>query len=376
MRSPRDLLSEIRAQSGAIAAREEADPDRFPEESVRELIALGVLAMPFARELGGLGASLEEATELILAVAEASPSLALLVSMPVGLAGVLTAAGAAVREPQRAAFGEQVARVAEEVRAGRIYAACNSEKGAGGAIAATKTAARRAEGGELFLTGEKILASFGEHADVFFSSAKLPEGGVELFFVNARAPGVEIRSDWDGFGMRSTESHSVRYSDALARELVGYPGFLEDVQPFSWWWCLFAAIPLGCAAAMLRGLGSPAPSSAAVRLRLSEALMRFEAARAYLLETARAWRPGAGAALRGRVTRAKTHAAQESTRICADLFGLSGGRHYARSGRIARAMADSFAGAALRPPLPLALDALVENFSLGELDGDTPGAAP
>jgi alkylation response protein AidB-like acyl-CoA dehydrogenase len=96
--------------------------------------------------------------------------------------------------------------------------------------------------------------------------------------------------------------------------------------------------------------------------------MRFEAARAYLLETARAWRPGADAAYRGRVTRAKTHAAQESVRICADLFALSGGRHFTRGSRVARSMADSFAGAALRPPLPLALDALIENFSLSALD--------
>jgi alkylation response protein AidB-like acyl-CoA dehydrogenase len=362
-----DLLGGVRALGERIAAREAEDPDRYPDESVRELIDLGALSMALPKDLGGLGASLAEATELVLAIAEASPSLALLVSMPIGLAGVLAGAGAAVRDQHRAAFAEQVARIAEEYRAGRIFAACNSEKGAGGAIAATKTSARRAAG-EIYLTGEKILASFGRHADVFFSSAKLPEGGVEIFLVDTRASGVEIRSDWDGFGMRSTESHSVRYAEAKARELLGYPGFLEDVQPFSWWWCLFAAIPLGSAAAILRELGAPAPSSPAVRLRLSEALMRFEAARAYLLETARAWRPGADAAYRGRVTRAKTHAAQESVRICADLFALSGGRHFTRGGRVARSMADSFAGAALRPPLPLALDALIENFSLGALD--------
>jgi alkylation response protein AidB-like acyl-CoA dehydrogenase len=368
VRSPADLLGDVRALGGGIAAREAEDPDRYPDESVRELIAAGALSMPLPRELGGLGASLEETTELILAVAEASPSLALLVSMPVGLAGVLAGAGAAVPEAHKAAFAGQVARIAEEYRAGRIFAACNSEKGAGGAIAATKTSLRRAANGELYVTGEKILASFGRHADVFFSSARLPEGGVEIVLVDTKASGVEIRSDWDGFGMRSTESHSVLYAGAKARELVGYPGFLEDVQPFSWWWCLFAAIPLGCAASMLRALGDPPPSSPAVRLRLSEALMRFEAARAYLLETARAWRPGANTAFRGRVTRAKTHAAQESVRISADLFALSGGRHFTRSSRVARSMADSFAGAALRPPLPLALDALIENFSLGTLD--------
>jgi alkylation response protein AidB-like acyl-CoA dehydrogenase len=177
-----------------------------------------------------------------------------------------------------------------------------------------------------------------------------------------------IRSDWDGFGMRSTESHSVRYEDAPSRGLLGFRGFIEAAQPFSWWWCLFAAIPLGCAASMLRALGDPAPSSPALRLRLAEALMRYEASRAYLMETCAAWRPGAGAALRARVTRTKTYVTQEATRICADLFALSGGRHYTRTSRVARRLADSFAGTSLRPPLPLALDMLVEGFSIEALD--------
>ncbi|MGH7385679.1 MAG: hypothetical protein ACREKG_10895 [Candidatus Rokuibacteriota bacterium] len=48
------------------------------------------------------------------------------------------------------------------------------------------------------------------------------------------------------------------------------------------------------------------------------------------------------------------------------MFALSGGRHYRRTSPVARLLAASFAGTALRPPLPLALDALVESFSLEE----------
>ena len=47
----------------------------------------------------------------------------------------------------RAAFAEQIERMAAEYGAGRIYAACNTEKGAGGSLAATRTtAARRSDG--------------------------------------------------------------------------------------------------------------------------------------------------------------------------------------------------------------------------------------
>ena len=181
--------------------------------------------------------------------------------------------------------------------------------------------------------------------------------------------GVTIEKDWDGFGMRSTESQTVRYLDAPAREVMGFPGLIDTVQPLQYFFCLFAAIPLGCARALLRTMGSPAPTSPALRLRLSESLMRYEALRAYLMETAAGWKAAAGPAYAARVLRTKTHVTQEAAKLCAELFALSGGRHYRRTSAVARGLADAFAGTALRPPLPLGLDTLVEQFSLGDLDG-------
>ncbi|MEX2446299.1 MAG: acyl-CoA dehydrogenase family protein, partial [Dehalococcoidia bacterium] len=208
----------------------------------------------------------------------------------------------------------------------------------------------------------------GRFADHFFSTARvvqedLPGAGiVEFFFVRTNAEGVAIAEDWDGFGMRSTESQTVRYEAAPAWEVMGFPNFIETAQPLQYWYCLFAAIPLGCARGILDELSRPAPASPAVRARLTDATMRYEALRAYLLETADGWRGAAGPAYASRVLRMKTYVTQESTKLCAELFALGGGRHYRRDGRLARLLADSFAGTALRPPLPLALDALVEQF--------------
>src|SRR5207247_1024537 len=104
----------------------------------------------------------------------------------------------------------------------------------------------------------------------------LPGAGiVELFFVDTDAPGVEILDDWNGFGMRSTESQTVRYHDAPAAALMGFPDFIARVEPLGYWFCLFAAIPLACAGAILATLATPAPQSPALRLRLSEATMRY-----------------------------------------------------------------------------------------------------
>lgn len=89
--------------------------------------------------------------------------------------------------------------------------------------------------------------------------------------------------------------------------------------------------------------------------------------RAYLGETATAWRPAGGPDLAARVLRTKTFVTSEATKLCAELFSLAGGRHYRSRDPLARALAASFAGTALRPPLALALDTLVEQFSLGDL---------
>jgi len=288
--------------------------------------------------------------------------------MPIGLAGAYSVGPDAAPAEDRRAWAAQIDRVAADYRAGTLYAACNSEKGAGGSLDATQTVAVR-RNGTFELTGEKILASFGRYAGMFFSTAKvdpseLPGAGVvEFFLVRPGAPGVTVLNDWDGFGMRSTESHTVRYASAPAEGIVGFPNFIEIVQPLTYWFALFSAIPLGCAAAIRRELSTPAPASAALRVRLSDAQMREEALRAYLHETARAWRPGAGPVYAARALRTKTYVTQEATRLCADLFALSGGRHYTRDGRLARALAASFAGTALRPPLPLALETLLQQFS-------------
>jgi alkylation response protein AidB-like acyl-CoA dehydrogenase len=359
------MIEDIRALTRSFTRS-----DDYPESNIAKLVSARAFSAPFAPALGGAGVGLAEAVEIVEAIAEACPGTALLASMPLGLAGAV-AAGVHVAPPaHRNAAGAQLEAMAADYRGGKIYAACNSEKGAGGALAATKTVAKKDGSGAFLLTGEKILASFGRHADVFFSTARVaPEdlagcGIVEFFLVPSSASGVAILDDWNGFGMRGTESHTVRYEAARATAPLGFPGFIETARPLEYWFCLFAAVSLGCAAAALRAAGSPAPASPALRLRLSEAQMRYEAARAYLLESASRFRPGGDTAYRARVLRTKTFVTQEATRLCADLFALSGGRHYVRGGRLSSALADVFAGTALRPPLALALDALVEGFSL------------
>ncbi len=61
--------------------------------------------------------------------------------------------------------------------------------------------------------------------------------------------------------------------------------------------------------------------------------------------------------------RTKTYVTQEATKLAAELFALSGGRHYSRKSPLSRAFADAFAGTALRPPLGLGIETLVEAYA-------------
>ena len=360
--------TDIRALADRFGERERAAPELYPADNIADIRREGLTAAPFPAALGGRDWTLTDAATAVETIASRSPSTALLLSMPLGLAAIYALGPDAAPAEHRPRWATQIERIAEDYRSGTWYAACNSERGAGGSLAATQTVARRRTDGRFELSGEKILASSGRAADRFFSTARvdpaeLPGAGVvEFFFVDTRAAGVEILNDWDGFGMRPTESHTVRYRAAAAEDMLGFPNFLETVQPLQAWFCLFAAIPLGCARGLLDIVSTPAPSSPALRLRLSEAKMRYEAAHAYLVETTRGWRAAAGPQYAARVLRMKTFVSQEATRLSADLFALAGGRHYRRSDAAARLLADSFAGTALRPPLALALDSLIENF--------------
>ena len=371
-----DLSHDITELVRPFAEREAGNAEVFPAQNLADLYRAGIPGAPFAAAHGGRGASLTDCVRATEAVAAASASTALLLSMPLGLAGVYTAAEEVVAGEHRTSFFAQLDEATADYRLGRIYAACNSERGAGGSLAATKAVVDIGADGRPAISGEKILASSGLFAYRFFSTARVGPGqlagaaDVEFFLVRADGVGVEILDDWDGFGMRSTESQTVRYSAAPVDGVLCYPDLIARVQPLQYFYCLFAGVSLGAVRGMMEAIANPAPASPALRLRFAEATMRYEAMRAYLAETAGLFRPAAGPAYAARVLRMKTYVTQESTRLAAELFALSGGRHYRRSSPVARAFADSFAGTALRPPLALALDTLLEEFSL---PGDEPG---
>ena len=95
--NPIMLIDELRSHLSTFSEREDADPEVYPSKDIAELFSMGMLSAPFPKSVGGGGLSCEECISLIIELAAAAPSTALVACMPMGLA-----AGAGGRRGRRA----------------------------------------------------------------------------------------------------------------------------------------------------------------------------------------------------------------------------------------------------------------------------------
>jgi alkylation response protein AidB-like acyl-CoA dehydrogenase len=356
----RELAASFRER---LAAEIEAGGPRFPVANVADLKAAGFLLLGMPERFGGAGISLPGYCAVIEELATGSPATSLLLTMPAGLAAIYTYPDERVPEAHRTAYQTQRGWVVDESRAGRVFAAGNSERGVGGDYKRSQTRATRTDDGWR-LTGQKVFGSWGQHSDWLFSVARLPEGlvpdagEVEFFFLPTKGEGVHWQNDWNGFGMVETESHSFELHDAPAREIMGFPGFLDAVP--SYWWALsFTSVALGCVRALLEPLMKRAATlGPGFRLELSLLTARYESARGYVMDTARRAGPFGDPPYMALVARTKTHVTREAESLAAALFALGGGGAFRDNGLPAKFLRDVFAGTGLRPPVEYALDTL------------------
>jgi alkylation response protein AidB-like acyl-CoA dehydrogenase len=354
----RELSTRFRER---LAAEVAAGTLSFPRANIADLKDAGFLLLTVPAEAGGFGQSLETYCAVIEELASGSPATALLLTMPVGFDAIFLFPDGEVPDAHRTAYKEQRAWVFEESAAGRIFAAGNSEPGIA-VIQDTQTRAERRDG-VWWLTGRKVFGSWGTNSDWLFSTARVPEGmlpdasPVEFFYLPTHGEGVHWNDDWNSFGMAETASNSFELRDAPANGLVGFPGFATAPIPDFWWRLSFTAVALGC----VRGLLAPLleRSSAlgpAARSELASLTARYEASRAYLLDTARQGGPTTTPAYGARTLRVKTHVTQECVGLAGTLFSLGSGSALAANGLAAKYLRDVFAGTGLRLPYKASLD--------------------
>src|SRR5262249_50096023 len=155
---------------GWAEREEQANRDNelsMPAQTLVEMRGSGILSAPMPESLGGWAASLFDTVTAIRRVAQRAPATALALVMPLRNAATARIPENVVPPPQRAALRKGQRWIAHQVCRGRILAVANSEPGAGGELANTKTVALPGDFGVYRLTGHKSFATFGRDADYF-----------------------------------------------------------------------------------------------------------------------------------------------------------------------------------------------------------------
>jgi alkylation response protein AidB-like acyl-CoA dehydrogenase len=355
------------AEREACANREGAVS--LPQQTLDEIRTSGVLAAPLPRERGGWGASLGDTAAAVRLVAQRAPATALALVMPLGNAATARIPEAAVAPALRPALRQGQDWIAAQVGRGLILAVANSEPGAGGDLASTRTCAERDAGGRYRLTGRKSFATFGRDADYFLCAARRSAAGagradvVDGFFVARHAPGLTVDDRWNPVGMRPTASVGLTLEGAAAEAILGYPGCLEGVNARHWSTVLFAAVFLGVGEGALReGVRQTPPDAAWAQATLAEHALNLEAAAGFIEAVAADERWPLPATAQERARRAKTFVARAAVETAVHAAMISGGRCYTPDHPVFRFLCDALAGPLLRPPLPRAMDALVQQL--------------
>ncbi|UVL81000.1 acyl-CoA/acyl-ACP dehydrogenase [Pseudomonas putida] len=203
-------LAELTQALAANAERYDRS-GRFPADNFDLLHRHGLLGFTVPRELGGGGADLASARQVIAAVGKGCPSTALILVMQYLQHFRLQDED---RWPEHLRL--QVAR--DAVADGALINAFRVEPELGtparGGLPAT-VARRTAEGWRL--SGRKIYST-GSHGLTWYlvwARSDDQDPLVGGFLVHKDTPGIRIVEDWDHLGMRATCSHEVQFDEVL-----------------------------------------------------------------------------------------------------------------------------------------------------------------
>lgn len=227
------------------AAEHDADGS-FPAEAFDELLPTGVLRLTIPAEADGLGGGMTEATQVVIALGEADPSVALVVSQHLTMHGdVGDGWSPEVLAKVRASSIDDVALV----NALRVEPELGTPSRGG--LAAT-VAERLPDGRGWRISGRKIYSTGIPLLRWFLVWARTDDAEPlqGRFLVEAGTPGYRVERTWDALGMRATGSDDVVF-DGLEVGLDHAIGLAAQVPlspaTLAWNSALIAAVYHGVA---------------------------------------------------------------------------------------------------------------------------------
>ncbi len=220
-----------------LAAQVDAEGS-FPEESINVLKKTGYLGLTASPHVGGRGAKMREAAQVIEQVAAVCGSTAMILLMHYAATAALEAHG---QEPVRRAIarGEHLTTLAFSEAGTRSHF-----------WSPLGTATATSDGVRLDARKSWVTAAANADSYVWSSRPLAAEGPMTLWHVARDTPGVTTSSHFDGFGLRgngstpvTAEGVVVSESAMLGEDGAGLDAALSVILP--WFLVLSAAFSVG-----------------------------------------------------------------------------------------------------------------------------------
>ncbi len=341
-RTVRDFARERLAPN----AREWDEAERFPQELLPELAALGLTGIVIPSELGGAGLDFLTAALAIeeLATGDGSVTLTLAAHNSLCLGHLMIAGSAA----QKRRFVPRLAR------GDALGAWALTEPSSGSDAAAAQARAVR-DGGDYVLNGTKQFITNGSIAGVYvvLAATEPARRRLSAFVIERGAPGLRPGKREQKLGLHASDTAVVHLEDCRvpASQLLGIEGegFRDALRVLDRGRIGIGAMAVGLGRAAYESarayatqraqFGVPIARHQAIRHKLASMRTSLDAARLLVHRAARL--ADAGAPFRDAAAKAKLLASETATRAALDAIQILGGYGYLRDFPVERILRDA-----------------------------------
>lgn len=318
----------------------------FPADVVEKMGDLGLFALPFPEDVGGMGGDFTSLCVAVEEIGRVDQSM-----------GITLEAGVGLGINPIATFGSEQhqARYLPDLLAGRALAALGlTEAEAGSDAAATRTRAVR-DGREWIINGSKaFITNAGTRMTSLVTiTAKTGPDEISALLVPAGTPGFEVEPPYRKLGWHGSDTRGLVFTDCRvpAESLLGVQGqgFQQFMTILDDGRIAIAALATGLAQACLeysldyaktrQTFGRPIGSNQGVAFQIADLQVMVDAAR--LLTYRAAALKDAGRAIRRAASIAKLYsseAAVTAARIATQIYGGAG---FMESAPVARLYRDA-----------------------------------
>lgn len=285
------LAQDVRTRADEADRRGE-----LPAKDVEALVSSGYNTLAVPREYGGYGASLVEAVEVELELAQGSGSTAMVAAMQTQVFGD--------EREQRTWSEEHFAYACDQaVNHGGLFNACASEPKLGspsrGRVFETNAVP---DGDDYVINGHKNWITGGRYLTHLMTWLDI-DGEANMVMIPSDSTGIRWEETWkEAFSLRATDSHDVIFEDVRVPQLNLFKSPRSKASRVNAWFpMMLSAVYLGSAMAarsaliqytlerVPSSLGKPIATLPKIQRQVGALDVKLQAARTFLLDACSQW---------------------------------------------------------------------------------------